>query len=300
MEGFDPKGAVKVLGEYEAEAPEVFGIPTSTGLDGLFYKLVREGDGWRKEPLNGIPFRSVINITGEPDTGKSVFAEQFAAYQAGRGYKVCFVTVEAPAQFLFGAVRSKAEVLGVPFEEVQENLVVVDAAGNPAIRENLHNFVETLRYAVEKFGTKSTVIDSITGLYEHKEVMARQVVRLVFNELKKLGQTAILISQKRSLQSSESAEAAGGLAVAHIVDGTIVVGKILIASRWDAQLYGMPIGSLIRTIRIDGCRMVPHDTRTWVFRIDDRGLIELIEPLENLISRAQGKEVSKGAGGGRS
>ena len=298
MEGFDPKGAVKVLGEYEDQAPEVLGIPTSTGLDGLFYRLVRDGEGWRREPLNGIPFRSVINLTGEPDTGKSVLVEQFAAYQAGRGYKVCFVTVEAPAQFLFGAVRSKAEVLGLSFDDVQENLVVVDAAGNPAIRENLYNFLETLKYAVEKFGTKSTVIDSVTGLYEHREIMARQVVRAVFNELKKLGQTAILVSQKRSAQSSESAEAAGGLAVAHIVDGTIVMGKVLITNRWEAQLYGTPIGSVVRTIRIDGCRMVPHDPRTWVFRIDERGLIELTEPLEDLISRAQAKEVRKSAGGG--
>ena len=298
MEGFDPKGAVKVLGEYEGQAPEVLGIPTSTGLDGLFYRLVRDGEGWRREPLNGIPFRSVINLTGEPDTGKSVLVEQFAAYQAGRGYKVCFVTVEAPAQFLFGAVRSKAEVLGLSFDDVQENLVVVDAAGNPAIRENLYNFLETLKYAVEKFGTKSTVIDSVTGLYEHREIMARQVVRAVFNELKKLGQTAILVSQKRSAQSSESAEAAGGLAVAHIVDGTIVMGKVLITNRWEAQLYGTPIGSVVRTIRIDGCRMVPHDPRTWVFRIDERGLIELTEPLEDLISRAQAKEVRRSAGGG--
>ncbi|RKY65723.1 MAG: KaiC domain-containing protein [Candidatus Latescibacterota bacterium] len=298
MEGFDPKGAVKVLGEYEGQAPEVLGIPTSTGLDGLFYRLVRDGEGWRREPLNGIPFRSVINLTGEPDTGKSVLVEQFAAYQAGRGYKVCFVTVEAPAQFLFGAVRSKAEVLGLSFDDVQENLVVVDAAGNPAIRENLYNFLETLKYAVEKFGTKSTVIDSVTGLYEHREIMARQVVRAIFNELKKLGQTAILVSQKRSAQSSESAEAAGGLAVAHIVDGTIVMGKVLITNRWEAQLYGTPIGSVVRTIRIDGCRMVPHDPRTWVFRIDERGLIELTEPLEDLISRAQAKEVRKSAGGG--
>ena len=170
--------------------------------------------------------------------------------------------------------------------------MVVDAATNPAIRENLYNFLQTLRYAVETYETKNTVVDSITGLYEHREIMARQVVRAVFNELKKLGQTAILISQKRSSQSSETAEAAGGLAVAHIVDGTIVMDKILITNRWDASLYGAPIGSVIRTIRIDGCRLVPHDTRTWVFQIKEDGLIDLVEPLENLISKAQSK--SKG------
>jgi len=164
-------------------------------------------------------------------------------------------------------------------------MVVVDAAANPSIRENLYNFVETVRYAVQTYETKITVVDSITGLYEHKEIMARQVVRVVFNELKKLGQTALLISQKRSSQAAETAEAAGGLAVAHIVDGTVVMGKVLVKSKWESQLYGLPLGSVLRTIRIDGCRVVPHDTRTWVFEITETGLVEFVEPLETFISK---------------
>ena len=284
-QSIDPKKFVRKLEDYQDEAPEIFGIPTSTGLDKLFYKLVKKGGEWTKEPLGGIPFRAVINVTGEPDTGKSVLAEQFAVFQAGRGYGVCFVTVEAPAQFLFTALQQKADVMGLSFDEVKENMVVVDAAANPSIRENLYNFVETVRYAVQTYETKITVVDSITGLYEHKEIMARQVVRVVFNELKKLGQTALLISQKRSSQAAETAEAAGGLAVAHIVDGTVVMGKVLIKSKWESQLYGLPLGSVLRTIRIDGCRVVPHDTRTWVFEITDTGLVEFVEPLETFISK---------------
>jgi KaiC domain protein len=285
MGEFSPETLVKPLGEYEQRAPDILGIPTSTGLDRLFYKIVKTNGQWRKEELGGIPYRAVINLTGEPDTGKSVLAEQFAAYQAARGYRVCFVTVESPAPFLFGVMKAKAEALGYSMDELKESLVVVDAATNPTIRENLHNFNRTLRYAVENFETKCAVIDSVTGLYEHKEIMARQMVRSIFNELKALEQTAILVSQKRSSQAAESAEAAGGLAVAHIVDGTVVMGKVLIRSRWESQLYRMPIGSVLRTIRIDGCRMVPHDTRTWVFEIGENGLIELLSPLNDLISK---------------
>ena len=126
------------------------------------------------------------------------------------------------------------------------------------------------------------MIDSVTGLYEHREVLARQIVRQLFNFLKKWNQTAILVSQKRSSQSSETAEAAGGLAVAHIVDGTIVMDKEVITSKWMANLYGKKMGEVIRTIRIDGCRMAPHDTRTYVFEITDTGLIDIKGPLSEM------------------
>ncbi|HDI53123.1 MAG TPA: KaiC domain-containing protein, partial [Candidatus Bathyarchaeota archaeon] len=129
------------------------------------------------------------------------------------------------------------------------------------------------------------VIDSITGLYEHREVMARQIVRMFFNFLKRWRQTGIFISQKRSAQASDTAEAAGGLAVAHIVDGSIVLDKVLIDNAWKSKLYGLPIGSVLRTIRIDGCRLTGHDTRTWVFEITEAGTIKIISPLSEFIER---------------
>ena len=115
--------------------------------------------------------------------------------------------------------------------------------------------------------------------------MARQIVRQFFNFMKRYRQTGIFVSQKRSAQASESAEAAGGLAVAHIVDGTIVMDKKLVESRWDVKLYGLPIGSVLRTIRIDGCRIAPHDSRTWVFEISEVGTIEIISPLSEFIKK---------------
>ena len=148
--------------------------------------------------------------------------------------------------------------------------------------------MDTMAYAIKEKKTTNTIIDSITGLYEHKEVMARQIVRQFFNFLKKFRQTGIFVSQKRSAQASETAEAAGGLAVAHIVDGTIVLDKKLIESRWDVSLYGLPIGSVLRTIRIDGCRLTGHDSQTWVFEITEFGTIDIIAPLNEYI-KSRGK-----------
>lgn len=275
------------LGELEARAPELFGVPTGTKLDELFFTV--EYDERRKKfvrkPLGGIPYRAVINVVGAPDTGKSVFAEQFAVEQASRGYKVLFVTSEAPAEFLFTSLKQKTLALGYDFDKVNENIVVLDASQEAELRENTISLVKTMEYAVKSRHVTVTVIDSITGFYEHREMLARQIVRVVFNFLKRHNQTALLISQKRSSQGAETAEAAGGLAVAHIVDGTIVMDKKLIETKWDQALYGAEIGEVIRTIRIDGCRMTGHDKDTWVMEINDLGLVEIKEKLKERIRK---------------
>ncbi|RLI78157.1 KaiC domain-containing protein [Archaeoglobales archaeon] len=276
------------LRELETKAPKLFGIPTGTKLDEMFYKIEKEGDKYVKKPLGGIPHLSVMNLTGIPDSGKSVLAEQFAINQANSGYKVLFVTVESPSHFLYTALKQKSEALNANFEKVEKNIVVVDASENDELRENPKALMDTMAYAIGEKKTTNTIIDSITGLYEHKEVMARQIVRQFFNFLKKFRQTGIFVSQKRSAQASESAEAAGGLAVAHIVDGTIVLDKKLIETRWDVSLYGLPIGSVLRTIRIDGCRLTGHDSQTWVFEITEYGIIDIIAPLNEYI-KSKGK-----------
>ncbi len=272
------------LTELRDKAPRIFGIPTGTKLDEMFYTVQydEKKDTYVKKPLGGIPHLAVINVTGIPDTGKSLLAEQFAVYQAARNYPVLFVTVELPANFLYSALKQKAQVLGLDFESVERNMIIIDASQNVELRENMNSLLDTMAYAIKKKNTKNVVIDSITGLYEHREVLARQIVRQIFNFLKKWNQTALLVSQKRSSQSSETAEAAGGLAVAHIVDGTIVMDKEVIMSKWAASLYKRKIGEVVRTIRIDGCRLVPHASETYLFEITDTGLIDIKEPLSRI------------------
>lgn len=277
------------LKDLESKAPKLFGIPTGTKLDEMFFKIDKENGGYVKKPLGGIPHLAVINLTGIPDTGKSLLAEQFAITQASAGYRVLYVTVESPANFLYTAMKQRSEAMNVNFSKVESNMVVVDASESDELRENPKALMDTMAYAIREKKATNTIIDSITGLYEHKEVMARQIVRQFYNFMKKYRQTAIFVSQKRSAQASESAEAAGGLAVAHIVDGTIVLDKKLIESRWDVKLYSLPIGSVLRTIRIDGCRLAPHDSRTWVFEISEFGTIEIIAPLEEFIRNRAGE-----------
>jgi len=273
------------LEELKDKAPKLFGVSTGTKLDEMFFKVEYDPqqDKYVKKPLGGIPYLSVMNVTGVPDTGKSLLVEQFALTQASLGYKVLFVTVESPAEFLYTALKERSKAIGVDFQTIENNMIIVDASQEVELRENMKAFLDTLAYAIKRKNTTIVAIDSITGLYEHKEVMARQIVRQVFNFLKKWKQTALLVSQKRSSQGMETAEAAGGLAVAHILDGTIVLEKKLITSKFDVTTYGMPLGSVLRLLRIDGCRLAPHRSETFVFEITDTGLIDIKMPLSEFI-----------------
>ena len=275
---------VHLMSKLKARAPRLFGIPTGVeGLDELFYTVEIENGKVRKIPLGGYPYLSVLNITGIADTGKSLMAEQFAVKQASLGYKVCFVTVETPKEFLVQSLKYRATAMGILTEKVENNILIVDCASNTRLRENLDELLDTLAYAIREYDVKSVVIDSITGLYEAKEVLARSIVRKVYNFMKKWRQTCILVSQKRSSSEELTAEAAGGYGVAHIVDGTIVLYKKLIQSRFDTSTYGLPLGSIVRLMRIDGCRMTGHDTRTFVFEITSTGLVKIKAPLEEYV-----------------
>ncbi|BAU23038.1 circadian clock protein KaiC [Caldimicrobium thiodismutans] len=267
-------------GQALAKAPQIYGVPTGiNGLDELFFLVTSEKGNIVKKPLGGIPAYSVFNITGISDTGKSLMVEQFAVKQASLGEKVAFVTVEAPANFVAISLKLRAEAMGLNFHNFEDNIILIDAASSSRLRDNLPDLLATLSYAIQQFGVKFTIIDSVTGLFETKEMLARAIVRRLFNFLKKFYQTALLVSQKRSGHEELTAEAAGGYAVGHIVDGTMVLAKELIDSPYKAKLYRKEMGQIVRLFRIDGCRMCGHDTKTHFLEILETGLVVIKDPV---------------------
>ncbi len=261
-------------------APRIEGLPTGVeGLDELFFTTEIIDDRIIKKPLGGIPSLSVLNITGSSDTGKTLLVEQFTIKQASLGRNVAFITVETPASFVSLSLNERARAMGLRFEEIEDNIILIDAASHGLLRENLPNLLATLAHVIRTYKTGITVIDSVTGLYEHREMLARTVVRQVYNFLKKWHQTALLVSQKRSGHEELTAEAAGGYAVGHIVDGTMVLAKELVMSQYSARLFGKPPGDIVRLFRIDGCRLCGHDTRTFFLEITDTGLLRIGPPL---------------------
>ena len=262
------------------KAPKLYGVPTGVeGLDELFFTSdIQEGKPVRK-PLGGIPAYSVTNITGVSDTGKSLMAEQYTVMQASRGEPVAFITVESPAHFTIPGIRERAKAMGIDFESIQDRIILIDAASHGRLRENIPDLLATLAHVIKTYKVRHTVIDSITGLYEAREMQARIVVRQLFNFMKRWDQTALFISQKRSGHEELTAEAAGGYAISHIVDCSIVLSKDIILTQAQSRLYKKPIGEMVRLFRIDGCRMCGHDTRTHYMEITELGLVRIGPPL---------------------
>jgi len=276
--------AIQVLKDVGKKAPILEGVSTGIeGLDDLFFTSKIENGKVIKQSLGGIPRYAVINLTGVSDTGKSLLVEQFAIKRAAEGEKVAFVTVETPAAFLSMGLKERAAAMGIDFSVIDENIIIIDAASYHSLREEMPTLLDTLAYTIKTYKIKYTIVDSITGLYEHKEMMARIFVRQLFNFMKKWYQTALFVSQKRSSHEELSAEAAGGYAVSHIVDCTMVLSKKTIQSSYDERMYKRPIGEMVRLFRIDGCRMCGHDTETHFMEITERGLIKIGPTLKELL-----------------
>lgn len=278
--------SVVLASELSDQVPQLVGVKTGVeGLDDLFYTTrINEEGKPEVRPLGGYPIRGVINITGIPDTGKSLMVEQFAVKQASLGNPVCFVTVEQPAPFLVHGLRQRALAMGIDFSEIEDRLVIIDAASNSVLREDIPTLLNTLAYAIKTYKTKATVIDSVTGLYEAREMMARQIVRSLYNFMKKWHQTSLFVSQKRSGHEELTAEAAGGYAVGHIVDGTIVVSKQEILTKYEQSLYGKEIGDVIRLMRIDGCRLCGHNAQVHILEIDQTGIVKITSTLKDYLA----------------
>ncbi|GAB6065191.1 KaiC domain-containing protein [Aquifex pyrophilus] len=262
------------------KAPKLEGVPTGVeGLDDLFFKTELQDGKVVKKPLGGIPRYAVVNITGVSDTGKSLMVEQYTVKQAERGEPVAFITVESPAPFVTMGLRERATAMGIDFEKIKDKIILIDAASHATLRENIPNLLATLAHVIKTYKVRHTIIDSITGLYEAKEMLARTIVRQLFNFMKKWYQTALFVSQKRSSHEELSAEAAGGFAISHIVDCTMVLAKELIMTKYQAQIYKKEIGDIVRLFRIDGCRLCGHDTKTHFMEITETGLVKIGPPL---------------------
>ena len=159
--------------ELRERVPRLFGVPTGVeGLDNLFYKVEYEDGKPVRKPLGGYPYLSVLNITGVADTGKTLMAEQFAVRQAHDGYNTIFITVETPKEFVVQSLQNRAIVMSLDFEKFQKHLFIIDVASNHRLREDIDYLLDTLAYGIKEFNTKSVIIDSVTGLFEAKEVLA--------------------------------------------------------------------------------------------------------------------------------
>lgn len=260
----------------EAEKPLV-GFPTGTFMDQLF--LNPEG-----KPLNGIPICGQFTITGLPSAGKSILVEEIAVRVSAWGRKVLFATAEdiwksaTPRFDLQSRVKHKADILGLDWKKIIDNLFVLDTVAFPELRD-WNAFAKTYRYVVEKEKIELVIIDSITFLESSRGSSKYSVMELArYNQLK--GVTGLYFNQ-RSFEMGDTHEMAGGIGLAYNLDGTIVVDYGRVNSQDQQSDLEAKRGELLRIARVLDCRICNFERRRLHIDITLDGSIKALEPIPN-------------------
>jgi len=261
------------------EAPEakkpLLSLPTGTFIDHLF--MTTEG-----KSLNGIPICGQFAITGLPRAGKSILVEEIAVRVAGSGRKVLYATAEdtwksaTPRFDLQSRLKQKADIIGLDWNKIRENLFVLDTVAYPELRD-WSTFTETYRYVAEKEKIKLTIIDSVTVLEAYRGALKHRVMELArYNQVH--GVTALYVNQ-RSTETWESYEMAGGTGLAHNLDGAIIVDYERVY--WQDQQVNPEAnrGEFVRIARILDCRICNFERRRIKIDVTADGFLRATEPI---------------------
>ncbi len=269
----------------EAKKPFV-GFPTGTFVDYLF--LTPEG-----KPLNGVPICGQFALTGLPGAGKSILVEEIAVRVAAAGRKVLFATAEdtwksvTPRFDLQSRMKQKADILGLDWKKIKKNLFVLDTVFYPELRD-WNTFAETYRYVIQKEKIELAIIDSVTVLEAYRGALKYRVMELArYNQLH--GVTALYINQ-RSAEHWDTYDMAGGIGLAHNLDGTVIVdyGRVY----WEDQKIDLEAqrGEFVRIARVLDCRMCNFERRRIRIDITPDGFLRAIEPIPKMAESPREKQ----------
>jgi KaiC/GvpD/RAD55 family RecA-like ATPase len=252
-------------------------LSTGTFIDHLFLKA----DG---KPLNGLPVVGQFALTGLPGAGKSILVEEIAVNVSSSKKKVIYATAEdtwqspTPRFDLQSRMKEKADYLKKDWTNIQENLFVLDTVMFPELRE-WNTFAETYRYVVEREDIALAIIDSVTVLESYRGALKYRVMELArHNQMQ--GVTCIYVNQ-RSSDSWDTYEMAGGIGLAHNLDGTIIVdyGRVY----WQDQQKDLEAkrGDFVRIARVLDCRMCNFERDRIRVDITKEGLLRPLEGVPN-------------------
>jgi KaiC/GvpD/RAD55 family RecA-like ATPase len=260
--------------EPEAKKP-LIGFSTNTYIDNLF--LTPEG-----KSLGGIPTCGQFAITGLPGAGKSILIEEVAVRVAASGRRVLLATAEdtwksaTPRFDLQSRLKQKADILGLGWDKIRESLFVLDTVAYPELRD-WNTFAETYRYVAEKEKIELVLIDSVTVLEAYRGALKYRVMELArYNQVH--GITALYVNQ-RSSDEWDSYDMAGGIGLAHNLDGTIIIdyGRVY----WQDQQIDLASnrGEFVRISRVLDCRICNFERRRIKVEITSDGFLKVLEPI---------------------
>jgi len=251
---------------------QLLGFPTGTFLDDLY--LDHEG-----KSIGGIPLTSQMAMTGCAGAGKSILISEIALKAAATGKKTLLVTsedvftTEAPRFDLQSRLMQKAEILEIDWALIEDNLFVLDAVTNSDLR-HWSTFAETYRYACSKHGIELSLIDSVTMLEDKRGQLKFRLMEICrYNQSN--GITMIAVNQ-RTKETWDAYEMAGGHAIAHNVDGTILVDYGRTYHTDQIEDLGKR-GTSVRMARVMDCRLCNFKRERIPVDITDQGFLRKIE-----------------------
>lgn len=261
------------------EAPKakkpLLSLQTGTFIDHFF--ITPEG-----KSLNGIPICGQFAITGLPRAGKSILVEEIAVRVAGSGRKVLYATAEdtwksaTPRFDLQSRLKQKADIIGLNWNKIRETLFVLDTVAYPELRD-WSTFAETYHYVVEKEKIELAIINSATVLEAYRGALKYRVMELArYNQVH--GITALYVNQ-RSSESWDSYEMAGGIGLAHNLDGAIIVDYERVC--WQDQQVDLEAnrGEFVRIARVLDCRICNFERRRIKVDITADGFLRAAESI---------------------
>jgi circadian clock protein KaiC len=210
----------------------------------------------------GIDRSTATLLLGPAGTGKSAIATQFACAAADRN--------EVVSMFLFeervGTLRRRAKQLGMPLDAHMEKGSIRVHQIDPAELAP-DEFVQLVRDAVEKQGSRLIVIDSINGLYTAMPEARSLTLQLheMLSYLSELGVATILTMAQNGLMGRLSSP----------IDVSYLTDTIVLLRYFEAE------GRVRKAISIVKKRSGPHEDTIRAVELGPRG-IELGPPLTGM------------------
>jgi len=210
----------------------------------------------------GIPKGFLVAVTGEPGTGKTIFAIHFIAQGIREGDICIYVTTEESRD----SILKQAAQFGFDFKKAVEEgrLIIIDALMGTEdswslrsldIEERVNKVIEAKKAL--GYGRARLVIDSISAFWLDRPAMARKYSYLIKKVLAKWGFTVLATSQYAITTSD-----AFGFGVEHIADGII---------RFRRFVRG---GVLRRYLLVEKMRQTPHSLLMHeITVVDGKGLV---------------------------
>ncbi|MDP2899900.1 MAG: gas vesicle protein GvpD [Candidatus Bathyarchaeota archaeon] len=210
----------------------------------------------------GFPEGKVVLVCGGPGSGKTILAVQCMIQALGRGEPCLFATLEEP----LANIKENMSTFGWDIDAWEKkgllrtmNLFMMPGANIMNARDrdtgDTESFtIKEITDAAKAIKAKWVFIDPLTSLViqEPRSGRKRHVIGELFDSLRKLGCTAMVISEAAPQEGDFYMEQ-------FLADGVMLLSK-------DLQNY-----NLIKTIRIDKMRGIQFDEQPRRYAISARG-----------------------------